>query len=56
MWSAILGILVFGAMLALLVVAMRQVNSRMDDPARRPVQRDPVDRARDSNTTGGPST
>ena len=49
MVSSILGLIVFGAMLALLVMAMRQVNERLDDPARRPVPRDAVDRAHDTS-------
>lgn len=49
MWSAILGILVFGAMLVLLYMGMRDINRRMDDPSRRPVPRDAVDRARDTS-------
>lgn len=51
MWSAILGLVVFGALLALVVMGMRQVNARIDDPARRPVARDVVDRAHDTPST-----
>lgn len=49
MWSAILGILVFGAMLVLLFMGMRQVNSRLDDPQRRTMPRDAADRAHEPN-------
>ena len=50
MWSAILGILVFGAMLVLLFMGMREVNSRLDNPQRRTMPRDVADRADDRST------
>lgn len=44
---AILGILVFGAMLFYLLSARSQVHKRLDDPRARTAPRDPADRARE---------
>lgn len=49
MIEAILGLIVFGAMLAFLFMAMRQTNSRLDDSSRRTAPPDAVDKAQSSS-------
>lgn len=50
MWSAILGIIVLGGLLALVVWAKRGVDRDLDKPGARPVGRDVVDRQEDRSS------
>jgi hypothetical protein len=49
MISAILGIIVFGAMLALLYLAMKETNKRLDSSSRRTMPPDAADKAKDGS-------
>lgn len=50
MIEVILGLIVFGAMLAFLYMAMKETNTRLDDRSKRTAPADPADKAQTGST------